>query len=298
MATNTGISPDDLVLAGEGIALPSTRTVTSPRRRWLSRIGVLAATLVLVVALLWMFVPQWFTSYDPLVGVPADANQAPSGTHWFGTDQLGRDVYARIVWGTINTGLTAGLAVLIGFVGGTFLGLVAPLSNRFVDSTIMRFVDVLIAIPGFLISLSIVSAFGPGTLTIGIGVGIASIASFARVMRAEVLRVRGYDFVEASTISGASYWSTLLRHILPNAAGPVLALVGVDLAAAILTISGLGFLGFGAPAPTPEWGLLIAEGRQYLTTAWWLTTWPGLVIIVTVVALSTLSRRLLKWSRI
>jgi len=284
-----------LVEAANGLSAARTPGV---RRSWASVAGIGASVLVLLVVALWSIAPQWFTGYNPLVGESADTMLPPSAAHWFGTDQLGRDMYARVVYGTINTIATAGLAVGIGFVGGSFLGLVAPLSQRFVDSTIMRFVDVLIAIPGFLVSLTIVSIYGPGTLTIGIGVGIASIASFARVMRAEVLRVRQFDFVEAATLNGASYWSTLSRHILPNSAGPVFALVGVDLSAAILTISGLGFLGYGAPAPTPEWGLLIAEGRNYLATSWWLTTCPGLVIVITVIALAAVSRKLLEWSRI
>lgn len=260
--------------------------------------GFIIVVLVLLVVLLWAVVPWLFTGYDPLVGTPSEKLQGPSIAHWFGTDHLGRDVYARIVYGTIQTLVTAGIAVGIGFTLGSLIGLLAATAGSAVDSVSMRLIDVLLALPAFLISVSIVAAFGPGPITIGIGVGISSIAIFARVMRSEVLRVRNYDFVEAAFLSGGRYWGILFRHVLPNSAGPILALVAIDLSAAILAISGLGFLGFGAPPPTPEWGLLISEGRNYLGTAWWLTTFPGLVILVTVIALAALSRHLMKLNKI
>nr|WP_228720979.1 ABC transporter permease [Arthrobacter sp. 260] len=254
--------------------------------------------LPLAVIAAWAIVPEWFTAYSPFDGVPSENFRAPDAHHLFGTDHLGRDVFTRVVFGTRQTLLTAGLAVVIGLVAGTIIGLIAATAGRVADSAAMRLVDVLLAVPGFLISLVIVTAFSPGPISLGIGIGIASVASFARVVRSEVLRVRNLDFVEASFLNGGTYRSVVVRHILPNASGPVLALLAVDLGAAILAISGLGFLGFGAPPPTPEWGLLIAEGRQYLGTAWWLTTLPGVVIVLTVVLLAALGRQLLKTFRI
>lgn len=255
--------------------------------------GLAAALLVLAVVAAWVLAPGLFTSHDPLLGVSADKLQAPSAAHWFGTDHLGRDVFARVVHGTSLTLLTAGLAVVVGFVLGTLLGLIASTAGRFADSAVMRLIDVLLAVPSFLISLTIVTASEPGSLSLGIGVGIGSVAVFARVVRAEVLRVRSLDFVEAALLGGGRPAAVVARHIVPHAIGPVLALVAVDLGAAILAISALGFLGYGAPPPAPEWGVLIADGRQYLGTAWWLTTLPGLVIIVTVVALAAVGRRIL-----
>lgn len=286
-----GSSPD-------ATAHPGT-TASATRRRGTARNPYLWLTaLPLLVILGWALFPGWFTAYDPLRGVPSENFQAPGAAHLFGTDHLGRDVLARVVYGTRQTLLTAGLAVLIGLVAGTGIGLAAATAGRATDAVAMRLVDVLLAVPGFLISLIIVTAFAPGPISLGVGVGIASIASFARVVRSEVLRVRNLDFVEASFLNGGTYWSVVRRHILPNATGPVLALLAVDLGAAILAISGLGFLGFGAPPPTPEWGLLIAEGRQYLGSAWWLTTLPGLVIVFAVVLLAALGRQLLKTFRI
>lgn len=276
---------------GTAAAAPARRAAS---RAGAARAGLWLTALPLLLVLCWALFPALFSSQDPIAGVGADKFLPPSGEHWFGTDHLGRDVYARVVHGTSQTLLTAGLAVLIGLVVGTAVGLVAATAGRAADAVSMRLVDVLLAVPGFLISLIIVTAFEPGPVSLGVGVGIASIASFARVVRSEVLRVRNLDFVEAAFLSGGTYRSVVLRHILPNATGPVLALLAVDLGAAILAISGLGFLGFGAPPPTPEWGLLISEGRQYLGTAWWMTSLPGLVIVSAVILLAALGRQLLK----
>ncbi|TKV29983.1 ABC transporter permease [Arthrobacter sp. NamB2] len=290
------VGPDASYAAIDDVGLvhPAARR----RRRVLRNPSLWVLALPLTVIAAWALVPDWFTAYSPLDGTPSENFQAPNATHLFGTDHLGRDVFARVVHGTRQTLLTAGLAVLIGLVVGSVVGLVAATAGRAADAVSMRLVDVLLAVPGFLISLVIVTAFAPGPVSLGVGVGIASVASFARVVRSEVLRVRNLDFVEASFLNGGTYWSVVLRHVLPNASGPVLALLAVDLGAAILAISGLGFLGFGAPPPTPEWGLLIAEGRQYLGSAWWLTSLPGVVIVATVILLAALGRQLLKTFRI
>lgn len=276
--------------------VPASERVTGPKRKpgalrspvfWLT-----CAPLAIILG--WALFPALFSGFDPISGVPAEKFRAPGAEHWFGTDHLGRDVFARVVHGTSQTLLTAGLAVTIGLVAGTGLGLLAATAGRAADALTMRLVDVLLAVPGFLISLIIVTAYAPGPISLGIGVGIASIASFARVVRSEVLRVRSLDYVEAAFMNGGTYFSVVFKHILPNSCGPVLALLVVDLGVAILAISGLGFLGFGSPPPTPEWGLLIAEGRQYLASAWWLTTLPGLVIVLVVMLLAGLGRQLHK----
>ena len=279
-----------LAVAGTPVEAPRRR----PARRPGLRPGLLAAGLPLLVIAAWALAPGLFSNADPISGIPAQKFLPPGPEHWFGTDHLGRDVYSRVVHGTSRTFLTAGLAVGIGLAGGTAVGLLAATAGRAADAVAMRLMDVLLAVPGFLIALVIVTASSPGPVSLGLGVGIASIASFARVVRAEVLRVRNLEFVEAAFLTGGTYWTVLRRHLLPNAAGPVLALVAVDLGAAILVISSLGFLGFGSPPPAPEWGLMIAEGRQYLGIAWWLTSLPGLVIVLTVVLLAAFGRQLLR----
>ncbi len=285
------VEPDSPDTAGK---TSGANTATEPKQGALRSPALWLTVAPLVVVIGWALFPSLFSGFDPITGVPAHKLQEPSAQHWFGTDHLGRDVFARVVHGTSQTLLTAGLAVLIGLIAGTGLGLLAATAGRAADAVTMRLIDVLLAVPGFLISLIIVTAFEPGPVSLGIGVGIASIASFARVVRSEVLRVRSLDYVEAAFMNGGTYWSVVFKHILPNSCGPVLALLAVDLGVAILAISGLGFLGFGSPPPTPEWGLLIAEGRQYLASAWWLTTLPGAVIVAVVILLAGLGRHLHK----
>jgi peptide/nickel transport system permease protein len=156
----------------------------------------------------------------------------------------------------------------------------------------MRFVDVLLSIPALFLSLALVTALGYGTVKVAVAVGIASVASFARVMRAEVLRVRQSVFVEASRSCGARWYSVLGRHVLPNAMGPVIVLATLDFGTSILAVSSLSFLGYGAPPPAPEWGTLISDGRNYLANAWWLTALPGLAIAATVLATNRIARAL------
>lgn len=280
-----------------GAQLPvSTEPRSVPKRRTtvLRLVSQWWMLIPLAILLAWAVAPGLFTGQDPITGVPQQKLTAPDLAHPFGTDHLGRDVYSRVVHGTSQTLMTAGLACLIGSVAGSLLGLAAGTAGRLADSVAMRLVDVLLAVPAFLIALILVTATEPGPLSLGLGVGIASIAAFARLVRTEVLRVRSRDFVQAALMSGGSYFTVLRRHIVPHVIGPVLALLAVDLGAAILAISGLGFLGFGAPPPTPEWGLLISEGRQYLSVAWWLTTLPGLVIVLAVMLTAALGRSINK----
>lgn len=273
----------------------STVVVSAVRSApWSARIS--GAILLLVAA--WAIAPELFSSGDPLKGNAVDKFQPPSLAHWFGTDHLGRDVLGRVIHGTSHTLLTAGLAVAVGLVVGSIIGILAGVSGPLVDTVGMRLSDVLLALPGFLVSIWIVTAYGPGPLSVGIGVGIGSIAIFARVFRAEVLRVRALDYVEAAFLSGETRWSVIRQHILPNSIGAVIALAVIDLSGAILAISALGYLGYSAPPPTPEWGLLVAEGRSYLATAWWLTSLPGVVILIVIVALGVVSRRVLKSNHI
>lgn len=254
------------------------------------RLGLAIAIVFLVVA--WAFFPSLFTSTDPFAGDVLTRLKPPSANHWFGTDNLGRDLYARIIYGTSLSLKATVIALALAFVASSIIGVVAGYLGGIVDEIIMRVMDVLLAIPNLLISLMLISAIGFGTINIAIAVGIASIASFARVMRAEVLRVSTSAYVEAARSYGAGWLGICLRHVFPHARGPVSALVAIEFGSAILSISALSFLGYGAVPPTPEWGNLVAEGRNYLATAWWLTTIPGLVIIVTVLAVNAIGRHL------
>ncbi|MFE3443988.1 ABC transporter permease [Nocardia sp. NPDC059180] len=258
---------------------------------WLRRnIALIPAVAVIALAIGWALAPSVFAGGDPLAGVPAQKFQPPSSEHWFGTDNIGRDLYTRMVHGA-GLSLTATLsAVAIALIAGTLLGLLAGALGGVVDTVTMRIVDVLLSIPALLLSLALVTALGFGTRNVAIAVGVSLIANFARVMRSEVLRVRRAAYVEAARASGVRWYTVLVRHILPNSYPPVLALAAVEFGMAVLAVSALSFLGYGTAPPTPEWGSLISEGRNYLATAWWLTTLPGLVIIAVVLSAQRVGR--------
>jgi peptide/nickel transport system permease protein len=249
-----------------------------------------AAFAVLVVDLAWTVVPGAFTSQDPDAGVPAQRLQAPGLAHLFGTDELGRDVFTRVVYGTPATLGDAALAVAIALAGGALLGLLAGYGGRWVESLIVKVADVLLAIPSLLLALAVVSVIGFGDTNIALAVGLGSVATFTRVMRADVLRVKAMAYVEAGRASGVRPVVVAVRHVLPNAIGSLVALAALEFGAVILAISALSFLGVGAPPPAPVWGAMIAEGRAYISVAWWLSAFPGLAIAVTVVALNRLAR--------
>ena len=254
--------------------------------------GLYLAIVVVVLAVLWAVIPGVFAPGNPLTGVPADKLLPPSAAHWFGTDTLGRDLFGRVVHGAVHSLSGALIAVTVGLGFGTLIGAIAGAVGGILDDVLMRVVDVLLAIPGLLLSLSVIILLGFGTVNAAIAVGLGSIAAFARLMRAEVARVRRTEYVEAAYGSGATFFAVLRRHVLPNSLTPIVALAALQFGTAILAISTLGFLGYGAPPPTPEWGLLIAEGRNYIGTAWWLTALPGLVVVAVVLSANRISHRL------
>jgi len=241
----------------------------------LRRPGFALALLLVVFALVAAVAPQLLTGFDPYATAPVDKLRAPNLTHWFGTDELGRDLYTRVVFGASLSVLAASLAVGIALVGGLGLGILSGFAGGRIDAVIMRFVDVLLALPG---------------VPVAIAVGVGIIPGFARTTRAEVLRVKTLPYVEAARLGGASWGRTLLRHILPNAWGPVAVLATLDFGAAILATAGLSFLGFGAVPPEAEWGTLIANGRHFLITAPWVSLLPGLFLVAVVFSLNHIAR--------
>lgn len=254
------------------------------------RPGLALAVGWLLVVVAAGLAPELFGAADPLAVHPADKLHGPSWAHPFGTDSLGRDQYARLVHGAGVSLLSALIATGVGLVTGSLLGLLAGFLRGAADLVIMRIVDMLLSVPALLLSLSLIAALGPGTHNAAIAVGVASIATCARIMRAEVLRIRESRYVDAAHSSGARRTRVLFRHVLPNALGPVWALAALEFAAAILAVSSLSFLGYGVLPPTPEWGSMVSDGRDYLSVAWWLTTFPGLAVAMTVIAANRLSR--------
>ncbi|WP_439609878.1 ABC transporter permease [Reyranella sp.] len=264
---------------------------------WTTRLRRVPVTLALAwavvfIVLAWAALPELFTGYSGTEGVPGEQLRAPSAEHVLGTDGLGRDVYARIVYGSRHSLSGAFVAVTVGLLFGTLLGLIAGARGGWIDAVIMRLMDSMLAVPSLLLSLSIIVLLGFGTINVAIAVGAVSVARFARLARSEVVRVRRSEYVEAAFGSGGTFWAVLYRHVLPNSLTSVIALAALQFGSAILAISTLGFLGYGAPPPTPEWGLLIAEGRNYLSRAWWLTAAPGIVVVLVVLSADRISKAL------
>ena len=269
------------------------RSSRAPRRHtanpWLAP-GSIIAIVVLVIAILAALFPSLFTSADPYAGTDVALLPPGESGHLMGTDAVGRDLYARIVYGARQSLLGALIAVAVGLVVGTLIGLLAGSLRGAVDTVLMRVVDVLLSIPGILLSLSIIIVLGFGSVQAAVAVGATSVATFARLARSQVVTVASSDYIEAAYGAGATHATVLLRHILPNSLTPVIALATLQFGTAILQLSILGFLGYGAPPPTPEWGLIIAEGRDFMATAWWLIILPGIALVAVVMSANRLSQ--------
>jgi peptide/nickel transport system permease protein len=259
----------------------------TPAMRMPLAVALSFATVALVIA--WSLAPSLFTSYDPVNGVPAHKLLGPSAAHWFGTNQLGRDLYARVVYGTASSVTSALIAVSIGVFAGGLIGLLAGFLGGWVDIVLARLVDVLLAIPSLLLAVIIVTSLGFSTKNVAIATGLSVVAVFARVMRAEVIKTRQAIFVEAAFLLGGSQWHILLRHVLPNASRSVLTLAVLQFGLSILVIASLAFLGYGDPPPASDWGLLISIGRNYLKWPW-LVYAPAFVTIATVLSVNRISR--------
>ncbi|MFD6397579.1 ABC transporter permease [Nocardia sp. NPDC060249] len=284
------------LVAKPGIAARGWRGWSAAAGRWVRHIAgspsLLLAYVWVVLMLVAAVAPRVFTSRDPLAQDADALLLAPSANHLFGTDDLGRDQFTRLIHGTSLSVQAAVIAVLIGLVSGALIGLVAGAVGGRIDSVLMRVMDVMLAVPSLIVSLAIISALGHGVVNIAIAIGINSTAGFARLMRSEVLKVSGSKYVEASVFAGHGYAYRLFRHVVPNSSRSVLAAATMEIGSAILTVAALSFLGLGAPPPTPEWGLLVAEGRTFIATQWWLSLLPGLVITISVVAVYRIGRSL------
>ena len=271
-------------------------------RRWVrGHWGLVLAIAVFSLAVAWALVPGLFTGYDPIAVDNASKLQPPSAEHWFGTDLLGRDLYARTVYGARASLLGASLAVAVAVLVGSLFGAVAGWFGGFADSVAMRIIDVVLSIPGFLLAITIVVLYSAqtghtGLVPAALAGGLTSAATFARLIRAEVLKVRTSNYVEAAITSGATSPAILLRHVLPNSLAPTISLITVQLGIAIIWIASLSFLGLGAQPPNPEWGLLVSDGRKYIATRGWLTLYPALAIVAVVLSTNHISRHLTRRS--
>lgn len=239
--------------------------------------AVVGGAVILIYLLVALLAPV-LAPYDPLQIDLVHKLQLPSWSHWLGTDDKGRDILSRLIYGTQLSLLVGFVAVSIGAIIGVPLGLVSGYYGRWVDAVIMRIVDVLLAFPGILLALAIVSALGPSLANVIIAVGIFSIPTFARIVRGSTLAVKKLEFVDAIRALGASDLKIIFWHILPNVLSPIIVQATLRLATAILTAAGLSFLGMGAQPPSPEWGAMLSNGRDYLWSAPHLAAFPGAAI--------------------
>jgi peptide/nickel transport system permease protein len=250
--------------------------------------AAVAGALIVVAVLLLALLAPAIAPYHPNEISGTEALQGPSWHHLFGTDELGRDVFTRVLYGARISPLVGLAAVGISTTVGIAIGLIAGYGSGIADEAWMRAMDVLLAFPGIVLAIAIVAVLGPGLRNALLAVGIAGIPYFARVVRAVVLVEREKEYVAAARAYGQRKGGILVLEILPNIAGPVIVLATLSIAGAILTTAALSFVGLGAQLPTPEWGAMLSEGRVYLAQQWWMATFPGLAIAVTVVGVNLL----------
>ena len=250
----------------------------------LALFGLVVLGLLVVAALFG----QRLTPHPPNAVNVMERLQPPSATYWFGTDELGRDVFSRVLVAARVSLQVGFIAVGISLSAGVLLGLLAGFYGRWIDDAIMRMTDMLFAFPAILLAIAILAVLGPGIANAMIAIGIVYTPIFARITRGSVLSVREQVFVRAARSIGASDFRLLRVHILPNVLAPIIVQASISLAFAILSEAALSFLGLGVQPPAPSWGRMLAEGRGFINTAWWMGFFPGLAIFVTVLSFNLL----------
>ena len=244
-------------------------------------VGFLLLVLVTILASLLAPADPTAMNYDHLL-------QPPSGAHPFGTDDLGRDILSRVLWGGRESLRVSLLAVTIAGLGGVLFGLVSGYYGGLIDSVIMRLADVMLAFPSILLTLAIVAALGPNLSTVLVALGISSIPVVSRFVRGSVLTAKNHEYVTAARVVGASNRRIMVRHILPNIVAPLIIFTTVGLGGSILATAGLSYIGLGAQPPSPEWGAMLTYGRDYMRDAWWMSVFPGIAIFFAVLFINLL----------
>ncbi|MCP1312157.1 ABC transporter permease [Paenibacillus tyrfis] len=244
-----------------------------------------AVLAVLFIAACAVF-PQWIAPYSPTDMRADRILQPPGASHPFGTDYFGRDVFSVVVYGARSSLLIGVASVLLGGLAGSLIGALSGYIGGAVDTVLMRFIDILMAIPSLLLALAIAAALGPSLFNVVLAVSVSAIPKYARVLRGQVLSIKARPYVAASRSVGASHAHILLRHVLPGSWSPMLVMATIGVGSSILIGASLSFLGLGVLREIPDWGTLLAQGRGYLTVAWWMATFPGLAITLFVLAVN------------
>lgn len=248
----------------------------------------LASLIVIILMVMVTMLSTTIAPYDYAATDLSNTFAMPSAEHWFGTDNLGRDLFSRVLVGGRISLLVALMAIAIAAIVGCALGAIAGFFGGGVDTVIVKFLDVLMCIPQFLLAVTISAALGSGTFNSALAVGVSSIPRFARMMRAEIVSARSRDFVEAARACGSSNMRIITKHLIPNCLSSTIVNISLCLGGAILAISGLSFVGLGVQPPTPEWGSILASGRQYIRDFWPIVTFPGVFIVITMIAFNLL----------
>jgi peptide/nickel transport system permease protein len=288
----TAATVDKGVLTGEA-RRPSHRTGPIPflKNLFRRRQAQIGGTIILILLLTAAFAPV-ITSHSPLEVKAGRPLTRPSRDFLFGTDDLGRDMFSRIVFGSRLTLKIGAIIVLLELLIGVTIGLVAGFYGGWVDGLLMRFTDIVLAFPGFILALAVISVLGPGLTNAMLAVGIASLPYFARVVRGSTLSVKEMEYVAAERVLGASGFHIMRKAILPNVLAPIIVLASLEFPAAVLYAAALSFLGLGAQPPTPEWGALLVNARTYIRTAPYLINIPGGAIFFVVLAFNLLGNSL------
>ena len=250
-------------------------------------LNIVAIALIALFALCALLAPI-LAPYDPLAQTLGSRLEPPSAAHWLGTDQLGRDIASRLLYGARISLVIGVVVVALAGIFGTFVGLVAGYASGLADEGLMRLTEVFLAFPPLILAMAIAGALGPSLTNAIIAIAAVTWAVYARLARGQVLSLRRREYVEAARTIGASRTRVLVRHLLPNALAPLLIQASFDMGAAIIAAAGLSFIGFGAQPPTPEWGVMISEGRNFISTQPWLSLFPGLAILFAVGAFNVL----------
>ncbi|GGE38808.1 cytochrome c550 [Primorskyibacter flagellatus] len=278
MTTREWLLSDNPVSRRQARLGQSYRTWLDFRRNGLAMFGL---AIVLVLVLVAIFAP-WLAPHDPLIGDLRTTRLLPplSEGHLLGTDDQGRDILSRLIWGSRITLAVVALVVVIATPVGLLVGTTAGYFGGWVDTVLMRFTDVVLAFPKLILALAFVAALGPGIENAIIAISITAWPPYARLARAETLTIRNSDFIAATKLQGARPARIIWKHVVPLCMSSVIIRVTLDMAGIILTAAGLGFLGLGAQPPQPEWGAMIAGGRNFLVDQWWVATMPGLAIFI------------------
>jgi len=259
-----------------------------PRRRWrwLRHRNLVWGGAVFVLLLVVSFAAPVLTHFNPLSVDPLSTLQKPSLIHLFGTDELGRDLVSRVLYGGRYTIFASLAAMTLGVVGGSFIGLIAGIAGGSVDMVLMRLMDLILAFPGILPALAITTILGPSFTNLIIAIGFSSAPGYARIVEAGTLQVKQLVYVEAAESSGSSRWHIIRKHVLPNVFSLIVVAATTGLGITVLSVAALGFLGLGVQPPTPEWGSILNEGRENISLAWWISLFPGIFITFYVIAVS------------